>query len=69
MTTHPDQDLRTTLRRIADATEPLPVTDDLWRRGQRARRRGQVLAVAAVLAVLALATVPAHMRATESVRS
>ena len=53
MTTHPDQDLRTTLHRIADTTDPLPVADDLWRRGQRARRRGQVLAVAAVLAVLA----------------
>ncbi|KQV63340.1 hypothetical protein ASC64_17235 [Nocardioides sp. Root122] len=53
MTTHPDQDLSTTLRRIADSTDPLPVADDLWRRGQRARRRGRVLAVAAVLAVLA----------------
>ena len=53
MTTHPDQDLRTTLHRIADTTDPLPVADDLWRRGQRARRRGHVLAVAAVLAVLA----------------
>lgn len=53
MTTHPDHDLRTTLHRIADTTDPLPVADDLWRRGQRARRRGQVLAVAAVLAVLA----------------
>jgi hypothetical protein len=53
MTTHPDQDLTTTLRRIADSTDPLPVADDLWRRGQRARRRGRVLVVAAVLAVLA----------------
>lgn len=53
MTTHPDQDLRTTLHRIAETTEPLPVASDLWQRGQRARRRGRALAVAAVLAVLA----------------
>jgi hypothetical protein len=53
MTTEQHPDLRTTLRRVADATEPMPVADDLWQRGQRARRRAQVLAVAAVVAVLA----------------
>jgi hypothetical protein len=46
-------DLRTSLHRVADAVEPLPVADDLWQRGQRAHRRAQVLAVAAVVAVLA----------------
>jgi hypothetical protein len=44
-------DLRTTLRRIADSTEPLPVPGDLWQRAQSARR-ARVLAVAATLAVL-----------------
>lgn len=53
MTTPPDRGLRTSLHRVADAVEPLPVADDLWRRGQAARRRGQALVVAAVLAVLA----------------
>lgn len=48
-----DQDLRTTLHRLADAGEPLPVDDDLWRRARAARRRGQALAVAAVLAIVA----------------
>jgi hypothetical protein len=50
----PQQDLlRTTLRRLGDSPEPLPLADDLWQRGQAARRRGQVLVVVAVLAVLA----------------
>jgi hypothetical protein len=44
-------DLRTTLQRLADSAEPLPVPDDLWQRAQSARR-GRVLAVAATLAVL-----------------
>lgn len=47
-----DQDLRTTLHRLADAAEPLPVDADLWRRARAARRRGQALAVAAVLAIV-----------------
>lgn len=50
------QELRTTLHRIADATEPLPVDDDLWRRGQNARHRGQALVVAAVLAIIVSVT-------------
>lgn len=45
-------DLRTTLHRLADASAPLPVDDDLWQRGQSARRRGQAFAVAAVLALV-----------------
>lgn len=44
--------LRSTLHRIADASAPLPVDDGLWQRAQTARRRGQVLAVAAVLALV-----------------
>ena len=52
MTTPPEPDLRTTLHRLADSTTPLPVDDDLWQRGQAARRRGQALAVAAVVVVL-----------------
>ncbi|MDZ5664124.1 hypothetical protein SFC79_20280 [Nocardioides sp. S-58] len=52
MTTPPDADLRTTLHRLADTTEPLPVSDDLWQRGRAARRRGQALLVAAVLALI-----------------
>ncbi|MCW2736242.1 hypothetical protein [Nocardioides sp.] len=52
MTTQPDPDLRTTLHRIADSSAPMPVADDLWQRGRAARRRGQVLAVAAVLALI-----------------
>ncbi len=52
MTIQPDPDLRTALHRIADSTSPLPVGDDLWQRGRAARRRGQVLAVAAVLALV-----------------
>ena len=51
-----DQDLRTTLHRLADSTTPLPVDDGLWRRGQSARRRGQVLVAAAVLAIIASVT-------------
>lgn len=48
-----DTDLRLTLdHRIADATTPLPVDDDLWQRGHTARRRGQAFAVAAVLALV-----------------
>ena len=50
-----DQDLRTTLHRLADAGDPLPVADDLWQRGRAARRRGQALVVAAI--VLALVSV------------
>lgn len=46
-------DLRTSLHRLADSTEPLPVDDDLWGRAQAARRRGQALVVAAVLAIIA----------------
>lgn len=46
-------DLRTRMHRVADEVTPLPVSDDLWRRAQAARRRAQVLAVAAVLVVLA----------------
>ncbi len=45
--------LRTTLHRLADNAAPIPVADDLWRRGRAARRRGQVLAAAAVLALVA----------------
>lgn len=52
MTTPPEPDLRTTLHRLADSTTPLPVDDDLWQRGQAARRRGQALAIAAVLALV-----------------
>ncbi|UFN43316.1 WD40 repeat domain-containing protein [Nocardioides okcheonensis] len=44
--------LRTTLHRLADAGVPLPVDDDLWGRAQSARRRGQALAVAAVLVLV-----------------
>lgn len=46
------EELRTTLHRIADSTAPLRVRDDLWQRGRAARRRGQALAVAAVLALV-----------------
>lgn len=53
MTTPPDGDLRTRMHRVADEVTPLPVADDLWRRGQAARHRGQALVVAAVLVVLA----------------
>ena len=49
-------DLRTSLHRVADAVDPLPVDDDLWQRGVAARRRGQALAVAAVVAVIASVT-------------
>lgn len=45
-------DLRTSLQRLADSTEPLPVDDDLWGRARAARRRAQVLAAAAVVAVV-----------------
>lgn len=53
MTTPPDLGLRSSLHRVADTVEPLPVADDLWQRGQAARRRGRVLVVAAALAALA----------------
>lgn len=46
------EELRTTLHRIADSTAPLPVDEDLWQRGQAARRRGQAFAVAAVFALV-----------------
>ncbi|QSR29265.1 hypothetical protein CFI00_01875 [Nocardioides sp. S5] len=46
-------DLRTRMHHVADEVTPLPVSDDLWRRGQAARRRAQALAVAAVLVVFA----------------
>ena len=46
------EDLRTRMHHVADEVTPLPVSDDLWRRGQAARRRAQALAVAAVLVVL-----------------
>jgi hypothetical protein len=46
-------DLRTRMHHVADEVTPLPVADDLWRRGQAARHRGQALVVAAVLMVLA----------------
>ena len=49
-------DLRTSLHRVADAVEPLPVDDDLWQRGIAARRRGQGLVVAAVLAIIVSVT-------------
>ncbi len=49
-------DLRTSLHRVADAVDPLPVDDDLWQRGVAARRRGQALAVAAVVAIIASVT-------------
>ncbi len=52
MTTPPDADLRTTLHLLAESTTPLPVEDGLWQRGQAARRRGQALAVAAVLTLI-----------------
>lgn len=45
-------ELRSTLHRIADDVRPLPVADDLWQRGRAARRRGQALAIAAVLALI-----------------
>jgi dipeptidyl aminopeptidase/acylaminoacyl peptidase len=45
-------DLRTSLQRVADAVEPLPVDDDLWQRGVAARRRGRAVVVAAVVAVV-----------------
>jgi hypothetical protein len=53
MTTPPYRDLRTRMHHVADEVTPLPVADDLWRRGQAARHRGQALVVAAVLMVLA----------------
>jgi hypothetical protein len=53
MTTPPYRDLRTRMHHVAEEVTPLPVSDDLWRRGQAARHRGQVLVVAAVLLVLA----------------
>jgi hypothetical protein len=53
MTTPPHGDLRTRMHHVADEVTPLPVADDLWRRGQAARHRGQALVVAAVLMVLA----------------
>ncbi len=46
-------DLRIRMHHVADDVTPLPVSADLWRRGQAARRRAQVLAVAAVVVVLA----------------
>ncbi len=46
------EELRTRLHRVADSAPPMPVADDLWRRGRAARRRGQVLAVAAALAIV-----------------
>ncbi|MCF6378037.1 hypothetical protein L2K70_10505 [Nocardioides KLBMP 9356] len=49
-------DLRSQLHRVADAVEPLPVDDDLWQRGVAARRRGQALVLAAVLAIIASIT-------------
>ena len=49
-------DLRTSLHRVADAVDPLPVDDDLWQRGVAARRRGQALVVAAVVAIIASVT-------------
>ncbi|MDR7254669.1 hypothetical protein J2X46_003667 [Nocardioides sp. BE266] len=49
-------DLRTSLHRVADDVTPLPVADDLWQRGQSARRRGNALVVAAVLAIIASVT-------------
>jgi hypothetical protein len=49
-------DLRSTFQRLADSAEPLPVDDDLWQRAQAARRRGQVLVAAAVLAIIASVT-------------
>ena len=45
-------DLRTSLHRVADAIDPLPVDDDLWQRGVAARRRGQALLVAAAVALV-----------------
>ncbi|MBL0746312.1 hypothetical protein [Nocardioides baculatus] len=45
-------DLRSQMHRVGDAVDPLPVDDDLWQRGVAARRRGQVLVVAAVLAIV-----------------
>ncbi len=52
MTTPPDSDLRTTLRRLADSTTPLPVDDGLWQRGRAIRRRAQAIGMAAVLALI-----------------
>src|SRR6476469_5432590 len=49
-------DLRTSLHRVADAADPLPVADDLWQRGVASRRRGQALVVAAVVAIVASVT-------------
>lgn len=53
MTTPPYRDLRTRMHHVADEVTPLPVADDLWRRGQTARHRAQAMVVAAVLVVLA----------------
>ena len=45
-------DLRDAFHRAADSTTPLPVADDLWQRGVAARRRGQALLAAAVVALV-----------------
>jgi hypothetical protein len=58
-------DLRTSLHRLADSTDPLPVDDDLWKRGQAARHRGQALVVAAVLAIIASVTWSAVLLGTD----
>lgn len=60
-----NDELRTTLHRVADATEPLPVADDLWARGQASRRRGRALVVAAVLAIIASVTWSAVLLGTD----
>ncbi len=59
-------DLRTSLHRVAEAVEPLPVDTDLWHRAQAARRRGQVLAAAAVLAIVASVTWSAVLLGTDA---
>ena len=58
-------DLRTSLHRVADAVEPLPVDDDLWQRGIAARRRSRT-AIGALgkPLVLAAALVPGWSRPT-----
>lgn len=45
-------DLRTSLQRLADSTDPLPVDDDLWGRARAAQRRGRVVLAAAVVALV-----------------
>lgn len=60
--------LRTTLQRVAESAEPIPVADDLWQRGQAARRRGQALVTAAVLAIIVSVTWSAVLLGSDEAR-